>query len=198
MLYRGEVRGWFVVLLCVGACGRVGFDAIGGVDSSDGGSDGIGAPGAAMDAFFCPFAPSSCPPGYVRGGPESHCYRFTTASVQWFDGEQSCEGDTSTSHLAVVTTAAENACITSLTGGTEVWIGLSSLANMVTYRWVTGPTLSEASWGAGEPTGGGTEQCVSTINVWSTPSCLEAKRFVCEDDGVPASPASYGCSGAPC
>ncbi len=78
-----------------------------------------------------------------------HYYEFVSApGITWTDAKAAAEGSTRyglTGYLATVTSAEENALLTSKLGG-QGWMGASDAALEGDWRWVTGPEADTSFW----------------------------------------------------
>ncbi len=170
-------RAWFVAdLLCVGACGRIGFDP---VDA----------------ALACPASYTQTPDG---------CYRVVTAPTGWIAAELDCEADRA--HLVVLDSLDKHYVLHAMlatAGISASWLGLSDRHVESAFQWVTAAGLDPSSdrcyWGSSGPNGDGnsaTNDCVTQATAnscpdWTVEDCGSLRPFVCEHDGTPADPTRY-------
>ena len=94
---------------------------------------------------------SGAPSGAVVSGPFGHRYaRFDIAGLNWTQAEQYCKA--LGGHLAVITTAAEEAAVEALTAaGTlnSYWLGGQMSGS--TLKWITGEPVKYTKWSIGQP-----------------------------------------------
>ena len=100
--------------------------------------------------------------------------RMSTPLV-WAEAEEACEqlgGDT---HLASVTSAAQQDAVTGFVlksaatfGTTQVWIGLNDLESFGNFIWSDGSPLGYTHWGLGEPNNAPRGKCAPRGSVVST------------------------------
>ncbi len=150
-------------MLC--ACGRIGFDAVGG-----------GEP---------------CPPGYVElaGGK----YRFVDSSITWIAAELACEAEGT--HLAVPDTADESLALAAafVPGSDPAFIGINDRLVEGAFRPVTGGTPSVSLFERDEPNGGSDADGVSLREdgLWGDENDADRMPYICECDGKPADPTAF-------
>jgi len=154
-----------LVLLLLGACGRIGFDL-----------DDDAGPGPDADlAKVCGAAYQPVP------GLRSR-YRVASRNVSWFTAELDCESDGG--HLAIPDDAIENGWINDQTTG---WIGVSDHAREGSFVTVTGGPPTITMFDAMEPSDSNNdEDCIEVRanRLWNDTGCKVSREFVCECDGV--------------
>lgn len=158
------MRGLGIALgLVVAGCGRVGFDE---------------TPRAVVDAASADGP--TCPPTY-SALPEG-CFRLSATGATTSAAEAACELDGG--HLAVITSTAENAALTTLGGASSAWIGVANVgAGFVSITTGVPPTFTR--WAPGDPNGEG--DCVRLLGggsgTWDDEPCTRVQRYLCEIDG---------------
>jgi hypothetical protein len=87
----------------------------------------------------------------VASGGNGHFYEFIDAGVftSWTEAQTAAQGVGG--YLATITSAAENAFIASLTGGTESYIGATDASVEGAFEWVTAEAFGFTNWAFGEP-----------------------------------------------
>jgi hypothetical protein len=153
--------------------------------ATDAGIDAAHAsPDAAPGARSCPPAPPGCVRFECAGA--SSCYYSCSMTASWDVAQNYC---LQVGCLATVTSAAEQACITTAmapTAASPVWIGFyqSSTAGEPANGWTWkcgGSTYT--NWGAYEPNDfSGNEDCaeVGKDGRWDDTACNNDRRFVCK------------------
>ncbi len=186
------VAGLSVVL--VGCVDAVIGDPIGDSDASagviDSGPVGDGLPGP--DARIPDAAPAADAPPCVEGNVNvvdpatGNCYMYFSTTVPWQVALGACGTVGSEVHLAVITSAQENALVASILAGVDdVWLGGSDRIAEMTWVWVTGESmLGYEHWRAGEPNDVGGEDCMimelDTDGTWDDRSCDDLYGYFCE------------------
>jgi len=124
-----------------------------------------------------------CPNGSMVW--ESSCYLFVPQTLSQSDASAAC--NVLGSHLAVITSAAENVAITNYlqsTGYTTwgIYIGNDDVDVEGTYVWNTGEDFVFQGWDTNEPGGFTSENCCVTTGSgkWHDVSCNRLHAFVCE------------------
>ena len=126
----------------------------------------------------------SCPTGYTK--TSTGCRKTVTAAADWLTAEKDCENDSPGAHLVVVDNATENGALPN-----NVWIGLSERVTAGVFLTVTGMPQGYTAYAPGEPIVGGAQCIEKRSDGWHDDNCYEQKSYVCEHDGVPASPSAY-------
>ena len=126
----------------------------------------------------------SCPTGYTK--TSTGCRKTVTAAADWLTAEKDCENDSPGAHLVVVDNATENGALPN-----NVWIGLSERVTAGVFLTVTGMPQGYTAYAPGEPIAGGAQCIEKRSDGWHDDNCYEQKSYVCEHDGVPASPSAY-------
>ena len=129
---------------------------------------------------------AACPPTYLRIGGSA--YRFSLEFAAWLDAERACEADGPTSHLAVVSSDAEQGVLEDAGGLDDVWVGLSNRRQFLTWRWVTGDVESVAGT---YQTGGRCASYSNLVGLAPYQDCADEKLYACECDGEAASADHY-------
>ena len=115
---------------------------------------------------------------------DSSCYYLVQQSMSQSDASAAC--NVLGSHLAVITSAAENAAITNYlqTTGYTNWVHLGATDNAVegTYVWETGEAFVYLGWEIGQPQGGSSENCCVTRydGKWHDVNCNSLVGYLCE------------------
>lgn len=81
-----------------------------------------------------------------------HSYQRFDTVMDWTAAKSFCE--VKGSHLATITTSAENDFVTANFLPNYVWLGGSDASSEGTWTWITGETWSYSNWGSGEPNNG--------------------------------------------
>lgn len=201
------MRGLFFVALAAG-CGfqannggqQQPVDAAGSIDAPIVTGDGP-LPDAAADAMIDAPTGPQCPAGYdaIVGLSTTSRYRFVATDATWIDAENDCEDDAAptdrATHLIVLDDMAEQtAMLGGLLGGTLIndqYIGLTDLRDEdESFAYVTN---QQTTLGISPGSDSNTKDCVriKSTGVAEARSCGETNRYVCECDGIPASPSRY-------
>ncbi|MFW9990810.1 MAG: lamin tail domain-containing protein [Candidatus Odinarchaeota archaeon] len=128
---------------------------------------------------------------YWISGSGYHTYQLIPFKRTWLEAKADCEARGG--HLVTISSSGENTFVrnTFAYGWQYVWIGLSDLAAVNTWRWVTYPaeSLVWSNWNTGEPNYLGAERYV---HMYPTSSTLSGKwnnlgsgsclYYVCEWD----------------
>ena len=158
-----------------------------GIDARDAAPD-MRTADADVLAMMCP------PAGYTYQAAPGGYYRVITTGANWVNSQAACAGDVpGSTHLAVLSTAAEVSFVEMQLTGTQVeWVGLS--ARNANNQWgnVTGEVGDQRPWGMGEPngTGGNANNCAAMLSdarIYDR-SCGDNYRAVCECDGLMSAP----------
>jgi hypothetical protein len=166
-----------------GYCVKSTIDAGPGKDATD--APQMDAP---SDADLAAILAMNCPPaGYTLAPGPNGYYRTVTTGTSWTNAKAACAADVpGSTHLVVLSTAAEVSYVATQVTGTQVaWIGLSDIATEGQFATVTGETGDQRPWSAGEPNNAGGEDCAaarSTAQLDDRP-CGTGYRYVCECDG---------------
>lgn len=125
-----------------------------------------------------------CPEGW--GDPFADaCYLTITTEMSWGEARSFCKENNSIADLVTIFSPYENNYIKRMASdlGTSLWIGLSDQEAEGSFLWVDETPLGPwNSWGADEPNGGRTENCVE-INEsrgWNDKVCSYKYPFVCK------------------
>lgn len=131
-----------------------------------------------------PQGPPACAPEFAAGR-----YVVFRSPTPWLEAEASCrrlQGVATFSHLAVVGTAVEGLEVAGLLGGSDAWVGLTSLGEPADqFHWITREAAA-IPFVPGEPDGGGAcgRMLASGSGLADTP-CDETRIAVCECDEFP-------------
>jgi hypothetical protein len=104
-------------------------------------------------------------PGFVEwpvaAGGNGHVYEYVRTPGSWNAAQAAAanrEFRGVAGHLATITSAAENAVVTSLadnpSNDLRGWIGLTDAADEGSFQWVTGEPFDYSNWNTGEPNNG--------------------------------------------
>lgn len=157
----------------------------------DGGPVIDGGPPAADGRIADATPPADAPP-CVEGNvnvfdPDTGtCYMYFSTTVPWEVALGACGTIGSGVHLAVITTAEENAIVASILAGVDdVWLGGSDRMVEMTWVWVTGESLlGYDNWRVGEPNDSGGEDCMimelDTGGTWDDRGCGNLYGYFCE------------------
>ena len=113
-----------------------------------------------------------------------HHYQAILGKISWHQAKEACEK--MGGHLVIISSSKENAFVTELVGGREVWIGCTDEAQEGLWRWVDGSILGYAGWDPGPPepnNAWGTENyAVSKGGLWNDVNEGDGDGYVCEWD----------------
>jgi hypothetical protein len=92
----------------------------------------------------------------VGDGGNGHLYEYVRTPGTWIDANVAAATRSLLKvpgHLVTITSAAENAFVTSLKGDGDLraWIGLTDVVVEGVFIWVTGEPFEFSNWSAGEP-----------------------------------------------
>ncbi|XP_035696437.1 perlucin-like protein [Branchiostoma floridae] len=177
VIYKGCLQG------SPGIPGRDGLPGAAGSPGRDGqpGRDGRdGQPGP-----VCPGSPV-CPSGYVKF--QDRCFKFSTDKKTYADARSACQA--AGGHLAMPKDqATNNFLVNQLTrypSGSNVYFGLTDLAQEGTFVWEDGtPLTGWKNWSPGQPDDyRSVEDCAhwwgSYGYKWNDRSCSDSDYYVCE------------------
>merc|ERR1712110_308388 len=131
----------------------------------------------------------ACAAGWTPSFVTNSCYKLVeeSAGLTWEAAQARCQADES-SHLASVTSAAEDAIVYGLLKSVTQngWIGASDKDTEGTFVWTDGSAFSFTNWNTGQPdssTADG-QDCVrmrQTDGKWDDIKCdgTGTKAFVC-------------------
>jgi hypothetical protein len=85
-------------------------------------------------------------------------YYKSNAATSWTQARANARA--AGGELVAITSAAENAYVTTLTNGSSVWLGLTDAAVEGTFVWSSGEAVTYTNWKAGEPNNLGNEDYV--------------------------------------
>lgn len=112
------------------------------------------------------------------------CYLFFEHDREWDRAEDYCSRLIPEAHLATITSTVENALVTELARGVDVWIGATDFLDEGTFSWVDGdPFGPYLAWRQGEPNDRDNEDCLlldAPRGGWDDRGCGELHEFVCE------------------
>lgn len=110
------------------------------------------------------------------------CYKLSTEQKEFSDASASCKNDSA--NLVSIHSAQENEFVRTLTGGKDVFVGLSDSDIEATFVWIDGSTVSYTNWGDGEPNDDfGMSDCVillGTTGKWNDTPCAMWYEYVCK------------------
>jgi hypothetical protein len=159
--------------------------------AGDGGGDAADTdPVTTIDAAPDPVTPLLCPAGYAPINGSDTRYRIVEVNVSWAAAAADCNDDGEHTHLVVVGDQQEKAALTNQFSG-NTWVGLTDAAQEGVFVWVTSeqthgyPLVGQRPpWDAGDPDGGGAENCVRFKNTFDFEDkpCGDANSYVCECD----------------
>ncbi|XP_068128367.1 hepatic lectin-like [Hyperolius riggenbachi] len=134
---------------------------------------------AAQIEKYKPETKPSCESGWVEFA--GHCYFFSTVELNWKDAVDMCLSRQS--HLAVITSAAEQNFLAMQANGTWYWIGLTDEGTDNRFWWIDGTPYSYSSWAPWEPNNvEGKEHCVELWHEgkWNDYVCSNNLTAICE------------------
>ena len=105
------------------------------------------APARPPDALACSAGDASATDG-------THCFALFRTPAIWTDARTACTA-LAGGHLAIITSAAENALVAQLAAGHDTFLGATDMVTEGTWLWVDGTPLSYTNWRLGEPSNGG-------------------------------------------
>lgn len=114
------------------------------------------------------------------------CYMYFSTTVPWEVALGACGTVGADVHLAVITSAEENALVASVLAGVDdVWLGGSDRMVEMTWVWVTGESiLGYDNWRDGEPNDAAGEDCMimelDTAGTWDDRGCDNLYGYFCE------------------
>ena len=153
-------------LLLLSACGRIAFDPLAEMKPIDASSD-VGSGGEPV--------PRAClmNAAYTTKAGSPNRYREGVPLVTWQMARQTCADEGA--HLWIVDSAAE------MTAWDGDWTGVTDAATEGTWLTVNGTPATFLPWLAGQPDGGGGEDCVRTDQAgFEDRDCNDTRDFVCE------------------
>jgi hypothetical protein len=133
------------------------------------------APDAAADGGVCDG------PGEAVGPGGQGCYRFVAVAATWNAALAECVSWGG--WLVTAKSEAEDDYLATRTGGDDIWIGLSDVADEGEMVWLDGAPLGAANWADGQPDNFQNEDCVEKRGqdaLWNDRSCFAPHFYVCE------------------
>ena len=123
------------------------------------------APEQLPDAVSPPDALGCVEGDLQRSDPDTgHCYMLFAAAETWTDAIMRCAELPGRTHLAVITSASEDAIVASfgVYGSVpDAWLGGTDAITEGQWVWITGEPMTDYThWRAGEPNNSGTENCM--------------------------------------
>ena len=111
------------------------------------------------------------------------CYKFSSTLVPYSDASAACKNDEA--NLVSIHSPEENEFVRSLTGGSDIFIGLNDSKTEGTFVWSDGSTVTYANWELGEPDDGyNMSDCVvllgSSDGKWNDTPCIMWNEYVCK------------------
>jgi hypothetical protein len=157
---------------------------------------------AAVDTSTIDASPDAAPRPCTGGDANATdatgaCFIFTRALTTWNDANTACAA--MTAHLAIITSAATNATITTLVGTVDVFAGGTDALVEGMWKWTDGTAIALApggtfeNWRTGEPNNGaGTheEDCL-VLEGSKTPAGTWDDR-PCAPEATTTTPGKYG------
>jgi hypothetical protein len=128
---------------------------------------------SSMRAYVCEKEPPLLDPA------TNHAYWVGWEEQGWLMVTGDCGG----THLATLTSEAEDDVIDPLIGQATRWIGFHDRDLEGDYKWVTTEPFAFTDWGTGEPTASVAESCGGRCGAtWCDLGCGIPRTFVCEAD----------------
>ena len=123
-----------------------------------------------------------------------NCFIFNLGPSTWDAASAACTA--MSTHLAIITTEAQNTLIAGMTQGHDTFLGATDIVMVGTWLWVDGSAMTYNNWRAGEPDNGGghySENCLviegskTPNNTWDDRPCDPSQvptsgsfPFICE------------------
>jgi hypothetical protein len=131
--------------------------------------------------YSCPVCPQLEGCAAIPFG--GHVYYFCNPSKKWGEARDWCSERGT--HLATVSSWAEQGFLAANLGGTAMWIGLHQEWYTWEWSWVNGEPVSFTAWGDGQPDDGDfwtEEDCVELFawGPWNDNDCGSKSRYICE------------------
>ncbi|XP_051540618.1 C-type lectin domain family 4 member M-like [Myxocyprinus asiaticus] len=109
----------------------------------------------------------------------SSLYYISSEMKSWSESRKYCTERGA--DLLIINNINKQKFVTKVTGGNNIWIGLTDSADEGTWKWVNGSTLTSGFWKSGQPNGQRIENCaVSYLTGWFDYSCNNAYKWICE------------------
>lgn len=114
-----------------------------------------------------------------------NCYMYFSNQVPWTVALAACGSHGATSHLAVITSADEQAVVAAIGAPVaDVWMGGSDRVTEMDWQWVTGEAMVYEGWREGEPNDSNGEDCmimeVDVGGTWDDRDCDNTYGYYCE------------------
>uniref|UniRef100_A0A914EHK0 C-type LECtin n=1 Tax=Acrobeloides nanus TaxID=290746 RepID=A0A914EHK0_9BILA len=138
----------------------------------------------------------TCEGGWSFLQATSSCYKYVSTPVNWTTAEYVCE--MVGTNLVSIHSQTENNFVATLSGNTDIFIGLNHLSGQgtspnCTFSWTDDSPVDFLYWYPGEPINAGVTSCVDPngeqcVEIWNSKSngqwndinCRLARGFVCQ------------------
>ncbi|KAF4115375.1 C-type lectin domain family 10 member A-like [Onychostoma macrolepis] len=111
-------------------------------------------------------------------------YYISSGWKSWTESRRYCTdrgGD-----LIIIDNREEQEFVNNMSGGADVWIGLTDIDEEDTWKWVDGSRLTSGFWSFGEPNGHRGENCaLNNPSGWADYPCNNAFKWICEKSILP-------------
>lgn len=191
---RPQIMKWVAVLLALtGTACQASLGDSNLADATATGADARGPDAPVSDAVLPADAPlpdaMPCDAGDVNvvDPATGACYMLFHTIRMWVDARMQCGALSGNTHLAVITSAAENELVAPMAGLLDVWMGGNDIDTEGVWVWITGEALIYDNWRDGEPNNAdpdGGENCMiieGELNgTWDDRRCTRAYAYLCE------------------
>ncbi|XP_052423963.1 C-type lectin domain family 10 member A-like isoform X4 [Carassius gibelio] len=105
-------------------------------------------------------------------------YYISSEMKSWTESRRYCTERGA--DLIIINNTEEQEFVNTISGGAEVWIGLTDIEVEGSWKWVDGSTVTSEFWWSTEPNGQRGENCALNNKRWADYPCNSVFKWVCE------------------
>ncbi|XP_042605544.1 CD209 antigen-like protein E [Cyprinus carpio] len=112
---------------------------------------------------------------------QSSLYFISSEKKSWTESRRYCRERGA--DLIIINNTEEQEFVKIISGGSEVWIGLTDIEVEGRWKWVDGSSMTSGFWASGEPNSyrGKEEDCaINRSSGWADFSCDYMSKWICE------------------